>query len=174
MKIIFWKFLGKWLVSDFGHKTFGRMVKLPLRVQWNSDGKFYFLGKMKIFLSFPHIMWNNFATSNEIARVVNLAFIISSRTFWKNVVWMKQFTGFQQILTEQKTLGRVLTSPSYASRGTLCRRTVFWNDLLFQLGWMTSGAVENHNLRVQKNIFGDVLFKNQFFVLILGFWAKIL
>ena len=102
MKTIFWKLLRKWLFSDFGHKTLGRMVKLPLRVQWNSDGKLYFLGKMKIFLSFPHIMWNNFATSNEIARVVNLAFIISSRTFWKNVVWMKQFTGFHQILTLNK------------------------------------------------------------------------
>ena len=61
-----------------------------------------FWGKWKFFLSFPHIMWNNFATSNEIARVVNLAFIISSRTFWKNVVWMKQFTGFHQILTLNK------------------------------------------------------------------------
>ena len=61
-----------------------------------------FWGKWKIFLSFPHIMWNNFANSNEIARVVNLAFIISSRTFWKNVVWMKQFTGFHQISTLNK------------------------------------------------------------------------
>ena len=33
------------------------------------------------FLSFPHIMWNSFATSNEIGRVVKLAFIISSGTF---------------------------------------------------------------------------------------------
>ena len=63
--------LQKWLVSEFGQKTFGRMLKLPLYVQWNSDGKLYFLGKMKVFLSVPHIMWNIFATSNKIGRVVN-------------------------------------------------------------------------------------------------------
>ena len=151
------------------------MVKLPLRVQWNSDGKLYFLGKMKVFLSFPHLMWNIFATSNEIGRLVNLAFIISSRTFWGKRCLNETVFMFSPIFdSEQKTLGRVLTSASYASRGTLWRRTVFWNDLLFQFGWMTSGAVENRNLHVQKDIFGDFILKDQFFVLILGLWAKIL
>ena len=39
---------------------------------------------------------------------------------------------------------------------------------------MISGRVEISNLRVQKNIFGDFLLKNQSFVLILGLRAKIL
>ena len=151
------------------------MVKLPLRVQWNSDGKLYFLGKMKVFLSFPHIMWNIFATSNEIGRLVNLAFIISSRTFWgKRCLNETVFRFSPKFDSEQKTLGRVLTSASYAPRGTVWRRTAFWNDLFFQFGWMISGRVENRNLNVQKNIFGDFFLKNQFFVLTLGLWAKIL
>ena len=58
------------------------MVKFPLRVQCNSAEKLNLVGKIKVFLSFPHIMWNSFATSNEIGRVVKLAFIISSGTFW--------------------------------------------------------------------------------------------
>ena len=154
---------------------FGRMVKLPLRVQWNSDGKLYFLGKMNVFLSFPHLMWNIFATSNEIGRVVNLTFIISSRTFWGKRCLNETVFMFSPIFdSEQKTLGRVLTSASYASRGTLWRKTVFWNDLFFQFGWMTSGSVENRNLNVQKNIFGDFLLKKQFFVLTFGLWAEIL
>ena len=111
------------------------MVKLPLRVQWNSDGKLYFLWKMKVFLSFPHIMWNIFATSSEIGRVVNLAFIISSRTFWgKRSLNETVFRFSPSFDSEQKTLGRVLTSASYASRGTLSRRTVFWDDLFLNSG----------------------------------------
>ena len=134
-----------------------------------------FWGKWKFFLSFPHIMWNIFATSNEIGRVVNLAFIISSRTFWgKRSLNETVFRFSPSFDYEQKTLGRGLTSASYASRGTFWRRTVFWNGLFFQFGWLISGRVENRNLRVQENFFGDFLLKNQFFVLILGLWAKIL
>ena len=39
---------------------------------------------------------------------------------------------------------------------------------------MTSGGVDNQNPRVQKHIFGEIFLEKQFFVLILGFWAKIL
>ena len=39
---------------------------------------------------------------------------------------------------------------------------------------MNSGRLEDRNLRVQKNIFGNFFLKNRFFVLILGLWAKIL
>ena len=129
----------------------------------------------KFFLSFPHIMWNIFATSNEIGGVVNWAFIISSRTFWgKRCLNETVFRFSPNFNSKQKTLGRVLTSASYASRGTLWKGTVFWNDLFFQIILMISGRVENRNLYVQKNIFGVFLLKNQFFVLILGLWAKIL
>ena len=123
-----------------------------------------FWEKSIFFLSFPHIMWNIFATSNEIGRVVNLAFIISSRTFWgKRNLNETVFRFSPSFDCEQETLGRVLISAFYASRGTLWRRTVFWNDLFFQFGWMTSGAVENRNLNVQKNIFGDFLLKKSVF-----------
>ena len=66
-----------------------------------------FWGKWKFFLSFPHIMWNIFATSNEIGRVVNLAFIISSRTFWgKRSLNETVFRFSPSFDYEQKTLGR--------------------------------------------------------------------
>ena len=39
---------------------------------------------------------------------------------------------------------------------------------------MKFGRLEDCNLRVQKNIFGNFCLKNRFFVLILGLWAKIL
>ena len=39
---------------------------------------------------------------------------------------------------------------------------------------MISGGVDNHNPRVQKHIFGDIFLEKQFFVLILGLWAKLL
>ena len=114
---------------------FGRMVKLPLRVQWNSDGKLYFLGKMNVFLSFPHLMWNIFATSNEIGRLVNLAFIISSRTFWGKRCLNETVFMFSPIFdSEQKTLGRVLTSASYASRGTFGGEPYFEMIFYFNSG----------------------------------------
>ena len=140
---------------------------------WNSDRKLYFLGKTKLLLSFPHNMWNFSANSNENGRVVKLAFTLSSETFWGQSSLNENFFRFPPRLDfEQKTLGRVVTSASQASRGTIWRRTEFWNDLHFyQFGWMTSGRVENRNLYVQKNSISDFLLKNQSNVFILGFWA---
>ena len=94
------------------------------------------------------------------------------RTKWSEGKFFQVFTKFG---LWAKKLGRVVTSASQASRVTICRRTEFWNDLyFFQFGWMISGRVQNCNLRVQKNVFGDFILKNQFFVLILGLWGKIL
>ena len=174
-RTIFRKLLQKWLVSESGQKTFGTMLKLFFVSSGTVLEIWTFWGKSMFFLSIPHIMWTFSSTSNETCRAVKLAFIISNGTFWgKSRLNETVFRFSPRFDSEQKTLCRVLTSPSYASRGTLWRKTVFWNDLLFQCGWMTSGAVENRNLRVQKNFFGDFLLENYFFVLIVGFWAKIL
>ena len=103
----------------------------PVEKCWKVEPR----GENESFLSFPHIIWNIFATSNEIGRVVNLVFIISSRTFWgKRSLNETDFRFSPSFDSEQKTLGRVLTSASYASRGTLWRRTVFWNDVFFISG----------------------------------------
>ena len=78
-----------------------------------------FWGKWKFFLSFPHIMWNIFATSNEIGRVVKLAFIISKGTFWGKSRLNETVFRFSPCFDfEQKTLGRVVTPASSASRGS--------------------------------------------------------
>ena len=144
----------------------------PVEQWW----KVVLFGKNESFLSFPHNMWNIFATSNEIGRVVKLVFIISSRIFWgKRCLNETVFRFSPNFDSEQKTLGRVLTSASYASKGTLWRRTVFWKDLyFFQFVWMTSGRVQNCNLRVRKNVFSDFILKNQSFVFIFIVWAKFL
>ena len=77
-------------------------------------------------------MWNFIATSNYIGKIVKLAFIISSGTFWGQSNLNEKLFRFPPSLDfEQKTLGRVVTSASQASRGTICWRTAFWNDLLF-------------------------------------------
>ena len=143
---------------------------------WNSDGKLYFLGKIKLFLSFPRNMWNFIATSNDIVWIVKLAFIISSGTLWGHSSLNEKVFRFSLSLDcEQRTLGRVVTSASDASRVTFWRRNEFWNDIhFFQFGWMTSGRVQNCNLCVQENVFSDFLLKNQSFVFILGLWAKFL
>ena len=143
---------------------------------WNGDRKLYFVGKIKLFLSFPRNTWNFSATANENGRVVKLAFTLSSETFWGQSSLNEKFFRFPPSLDfEQKTLGRVVTSASQAPRGTIWRRTEFWNDLHFvQFGWMTSGRVQNCNLCGQKNVFSDFLLKNQSFVFILGFWATFL
>ena len=125
-------------------------------------------------LSFPHIVWNFIATSNDIGNIVKVAFIISNGTFWgKSRLNETVFRFSPSFGSEQKTLGRVVTPASTVSRGTFWKKTRNWTiHFFFQFGWMTSGRVENRNLRVQKNVFGDSLLKNQSFVLILGFWAK--
>ena len=116
-----WKLLQKWLVSEFGQKTFGRMVKLPSRVQWNSAEKMNLLGKIKVFLSFPHIMCNSFANSNENGRVVKLAFIISIGTFWGKNKLNETVSRFSPWFDfQQKTLGRVVTPASPVSTGMFC------------------------------------------------------
>ena len=78
----------------------------PVEQCWKVES----LGQNQSFLSFPQIMWNSFATSNENGRVVKLAFIISSGTFWgknrlnETVSRISPCFDFQQ-----KTLGRVVT-----------------------------------------------------------------
>ena len=172
-KTVLWNLLYKELVAKFEQKTFGRMVNMPLRFNetWNSDGRLYLLGKIKLFLFFPHIMWKFFATSNEVGRVIKSAFTLSSETFWRQSSLNEKIFRFSLCLDlEQKLLGRVVTSASQASRGTFWRRTEFWKDLnFFEFGWMTSGRVQNWYLRVQKNVSSDFILKNQSFVFILGF-----
>ena len=128
---------------------------------WNSDRKLYFLGKIKLFLSFPHNMWKFLANSNENGRVVKLVFTLSNETFWGQSSLNEKFFRFPPSLDfEQKPLGRVVTSASQASRGKIWRGTEFWNDLhFFQFGWMTSRRVQNFNLRVQTNVFSDFFWK---------------
>ena len=142
----------------------------------NSDRKLYSLGKIKLFLSFSHNMWNCSANSNENGRVVKLAFTLSSETFWGQSSLNEKFFRFPPSLDfEPKSLRRVVTSASQASQGTIWRRTDFWNDLhFFQIGWMTSGRVQNCNLCVQKNVISDIILNTQSFVFILGLWAKFL
>ena len=79
------------------------------------------------FLSFPHIMWNSFATSNESGRVVKLAFIISSGTFWGKSILNETVFRFSPCFDfEQKTLVRVVTPSSSASKRT------FWKEKYFR------------------------------------------
>ena len=102
----------------------------PVEQWW----KVVLFGENESLLSFPHIMWIFFATSNKIGRAVNLAFNISSGTFrGKNRLNETVFRFSPSFDSERKTLGRVLTSASYASRGALWRGTVFWNDFFFNL-----------------------------------------
>ena len=78
----------------------------PVEQCWKVES----LGQNQSFLSFPQNMWNSFATSNENGRVVKLAFIISSGTFWgknrlnETVSRISPCFDFQQ-----KILGRVVT-----------------------------------------------------------------
>ena len=86
-------------------------------VQWNSVGNLNLLGKINVFLSIPHIMRTFSLTSNGTCRVVKLAFIISSRTFWGKRCLNETVFRFSPIFdSEQKTLGRVFTSASSVSR----------------------------------------------------------
>ena len=134
MKTIFWKLLRKWLVSDFGHKTFGRMIKLPLRVQWNSDGKLYLLGKMKIFFVVSTHYVKQFRNFKRNCQGCQFSFHHFQSNFLKKRCLNETVYRFSPNFdSEQKTLGRVLISASYASRGTVWRRTAFWNDLFFNL-----------------------------------------
>ena len=121
-------------------------------------------------------MWNFSSISNEVGRVVKLAFIVSKETFWGKTRLNETVFSFSPCFdSEQKTLCLVVTPASSVSTGMFWKKTSFWTILyFFQFGWMISGRVENRNLRVQKNIFGDFLLKNQFFVLFLGLWAEIL
>ena len=132
----------------------------PVEKCWKVEPR----GENESFLSFPHIMWNIFATSNEIGRVVKLAFIISKGTFWRKSRLNETVFRFSPCFDfEQKTLGRVVTPASSASRGRFWKKTLLWTILyFFQFGWMTFGRVENRNLRVQKNIFGDFFWKSVF------------
>ena len=86
--------------------------------------KMNLLGKIKVFLSFRHIMWNSFATSNEIGRLVKLAFITSSGTFWGKSRLNETVYRFSPCFDfEQKTLGRVVTPASSVPRGTFWKKT---------------------------------------------------
>ena len=80
-KTTLWKFSCRWLLLEFERKPCGTIFKLLSRVQWNSGKSCTLRGKLKS-LSFPHIMWNFIATSNDIGKIVKLAFIISKGTFW--------------------------------------------------------------------------------------------
>ena len=80
-KTTLWKISYRWLLLEFERKPCGTIFKLLLRVQWNSVKSCTLWEKLKT-LSFPHIMWNFIATSNEIGKIVKLAFIISNGTFW--------------------------------------------------------------------------------------------
>ena len=123
-KTIFWKLLQKWLVSEFGQKTFDRMVKLPLRVQWNSVGKLNLLRKIKGFSSFPHKMWNFSSVSNEVGRVVKLAFNIFKGTFWGETRLNETVFRFSPCFdSEQKTLGTVVTPASSVSTWMFWKKT---------------------------------------------------
>ena len=89
-------------------------------------------------MSFPHIMWNFIATSNDIGKIVKLAFIISSGTFWGQSSSNEKLFRFSISLDlSKKTLGRNVISASQALRRTFWGRTEFWKDLFFQFGWMT-------------------------------------
>ena len=83
-------------------------------------------------------MWNFIATSSDIGKIVKLAFIISSGTFWGQGSLNEKLFRFSISLDlSKKTLGRVVISASQALRRTLWGRTEFWKDLFFQFGWMT-------------------------------------
>ena len=62
-------------------KTLWHNFQTAFTCQWNSVKSCTLWEKLKS-LSFPHIMWNFIATSNDIGTIVKLAFIISSGAFW--------------------------------------------------------------------------------------------
>ena len=53
-KTTLWKFSYRWLLLEFERKPFGTILKLLLRVQWNSVRKLYFLRKIKLFVVSTH------------------------------------------------------------------------------------------------------------------------
>ena len=90
----------------------------PVEQCWQFEPR----GENQSFLSFPHIMWNSYATWNENGRVVDLAFIISRRTFWGKVDWMKQFSDFHHALTSSKKHWVELSHLLHGCRGERSER----------------------------------------------------
>ena len=102
----------------------------PVQQCWKVEPR----GENQSFLSFPHIMWNSFATSKEIGMVVKLAFIISSGTFWeKNRLKETVFRFSPCFDFEQKTLVRVVTPSSSASKGTFWKKKYFRTIIFFSI-----------------------------------------
>ena len=138
--------------------------KLPLRVHWNVFGNFYIL-EIIFLLSFPHIMWNFFATStNEIGRVVKLAFILSSGTIWKRSSLNGKVLRCSSVLNFEQNYPAEWSYLLPRCREELSegKQNFKKYSIFFQFGWLTSGRVENLNLGVPKTFFGKFFWKINF------------
>ena len=93
-KTTLWELSYRWLLLEFERKPCGTILKLLLRVQWNSVRKLYFLRRIKVFCRF-HTICETLSQFQTILAGLSSQHSPSPVEHFEDIlVWMKKFSGF--------------------------------------------------------------------------------